>query len=47
MYYPEDFTEDDILQFDYDWSKWCDEVEGTGQFWQENRLLQELAVEDF
>lgn len=46
MYYPEDFTADDIMQFEYDLARWSDEVDGQGQYWTVNALCQIAAAEE-
>lgn len=45
MSYPEDFTVEDIMQFEYDFARWIDEVNDCGQYWQINAELQELVNE--
>ncbi len=45
MYFPADMTADDIMEFEYDYTRWAEEVDGTGQYWAVNRLLQEIANE--
>ena len=42
-YFPADMTADDIMEFEYEYGRWCDEVRGEGQFWAENAECQIVA----
>ena len=44
MIYPEYFTADDIMEFEYEYNRLCDIQEGVG-FWEINAELQVVAKE--
>ena len=45
MYFPEDFTADDIMEFEYELNRWIDIERDEGEFWAVNAELAELANE--
>jgi hypothetical protein len=40
MNYPADMTQDEIMQFEYEYCRWLDMTAGEGQYWEVNALLQ-------
>lgn len=46
MRYPEDFTEEDVMEFEYEYNRLRDMDEGRG-LWAVNALLQEIANEEY
>ncbi len=44
-FFPADMTADDIMEFEFEYGRWCDEVDGRGQFWAENAECQIVAAE--
>jgi hypothetical protein len=45
MRYPEDFTADDIMEFEYELNRLIDIEQGQGLFWEINAELQVVAQE--
>ncbi len=45
MNFPENFTADDIMEFEFELNRWIDIQRGEGQFWTVNAELAELASE--
>ncbi len=45
MYYPEDMTAEDIMEFEFEYNMVCDIERSEGQFWEVNGVLQEVADE--
>lgn len=43
MQFPPEFTAQDIMEFEYEWGRWCDEVDQTGQWWAVNAELQQIS----
>lgn len=45
MYYPSDMTDDDIMEFEYEYNKYLDEDRAEGQYWTLNAELQIVGDE--
>jgi len=45
MYYPQDMTADDIMEFEYEYNRIRDIEDGVG-FWEVNAELQVIGQED-
>ena len=45
MRYPEDFTQDDIMEFEFELNRLIDIERGEGPFWEINAELQVVAQE--